>query len=104
MGAGAQRWFRDPTVLEAEGRAWLASENLRVLYAITDGVKPPIGAVRAWLDSLRVLVDLVVHGIAPTQVWIPKDVKFSDAQAKLILERGRRQRKAPCPKAPRGGS
>ena len=103
MGAGSQRWWRTPAVLEAEGRAWLASENVRVLYAITDGVKPPIATVRAWLDALRVLVDFVVHGRAPAQVWIPKDAKFSDAQAQLILERGRwRQRKRPCPKSPRG--
>lgn len=105
MGAGNQRWWRDPAVLEAEQRVWLACENVRVLHAITATPSPsPAGWIRAWLDALRVLVDLVVHGIAPVQVWIPREVKFSSAQATLILEHAhqRAQRvKRACQKAPR---
>lgn len=84
MGAGPQRWWRDPAVIAAEQRTWLACENLRVLYAIPADPTSPSAMVRAWLDALRVLVNLAVHGILPERTWIPKEAKFSDAQCQLI--------------------
>ncbi len=93
-------------MVAAEQRTWLACENVRVLQAITRGPKTPTGHVRAWLDALRVLVDFVVHGIAPERVWIPREPKFSDAQAKIIFESPRRptKRQQRCQRRQRGAA